>query len=168
MKNTTVRVMFYLSLLLFAVSLTQQCYCTSESCGDSLAVFLSGAACVFYGGATLSWLANPCLLMAVLFARRRPMACLAFSFLSVCQSLAFLCFKRIITDESGRYDIITSYKAGYWLWTGSHIVFLAGAIFNALVAVNGFQAHQSFNAFTINVAYSVVPASIGAALVSIP
>lgn len=110
---------------LLLLSLTQKCYCTTDTCGDSLAVFIMGAFGIFAGGAALCWLANPLLLLSWVFIKNNKQSTL-FSLAAVCISISFLFFNKIIDDEAGHYKTIVGYQIGYWLWLGSSLITLTG------------------------------------------
>jgi hypothetical protein len=115
------------SITLFAVALTQKCYCTTASCGDSLAVLLSGAIGFVFGGAALTWLANPLLIISWFINSKKPKLSIILSLFAVLLALSFLLFKRIISDEAGNYSQIVSYQLGYWLWLSSSAVMFLGS-----------------------------------------
>lgn len=115
-----------ISITLFVVSLTQKSYCTSSSCGDSIMLFLLGWIAAASGGVGLSWIANPLLIASWFLIKKNLKTAM---FLSVCAtllSLFFLLFDSIADNEGGVKHPIISYKAGYWLWTGSSICMLLG------------------------------------------
>jgi hypothetical protein len=114
------------SILLFLISLTQKCYCTTNTCGDSLAVLIMGVLGIFYGGAVLTWLANPVLLTAWISVKVGPRVSLVSSLVSFVISLSFMAFNSIVDNEGGGYNAIISYEAGYWLWLSSSFVMFAG------------------------------------------
>ena len=116
------------SIVVFLISLTQQCYCTTNSCGYSIAAVFSGAIGLLLGGAGITWLANPLLLISWILAKKSPKFSLLTSFLAVITSLSFLLFSKIISDEAGNYSQIISYKLGYWLWVLSSVIMLGGNI----------------------------------------
>ncbi len=123
MSNRNLRL---ISIALFAISLTQKCYCTTSTCGDSILVVLIGWLGLFSGGATLTWLANPFLVMSWILLEKNLKASMIFSALAGLLSLAFLMFDGIVDTEAGHVREIVSYKAGYWLWLGSCWVMLTG------------------------------------------
>lgn len=120
---------FFISIALFILSLTQKCYCTHNSCGDSLATFLVGILGIFTGGAGLTWLANPLLFAAWIFWKEDLRFSLWASTLATALSFSFLAFDTIMVDEAGNYSEIISYQAGYWLWLSSSITMLLGNMF---------------------------------------
>ena len=123
-----IRVALGLSIVLFLASLTQKCYCTTLSCADSTMVLISGTVGFLFGGAALTWLANP-LLVASWFSTKKPLLSLLFSSGALILSISFLFFNNIIVDEAGNYGQIISYRLGYWLWLSSNLVMFIGNVF---------------------------------------
>lgn len=115
-----------MSLLLFILSLTQKCYCTTTDCTHSIAALIMGFFGLVTGGATITWLANPLLLIAWISLSNRPKLSLIVSALAFIFSISFLFFSKIIVNEAGHYLEITQYKLGYWLWLLSSFVMLIG------------------------------------------
>lgn len=124
-KNTK-RVTLILSIGLLLVSFTQKCYCTSEGCGDSFAVFISGLFGFYFSWAGLVWLANPLLLISWLKLNKDQNISLAASLLAATLGISFLLFTNIMDNEGGYYNEIISYKPGYWLWVLSSFTMLLG------------------------------------------
>jgi hypothetical protein len=118
------RIFLLLSIILFAASLTQKCYCTTGVCGDSIAAFIFGFFGLAYPLATWTWLANPLLLGAWIFIFRGPKISFILSLSSTLIAASFLLFDQIIDNENGQYKQIISYEAGYWLWLSSHVCLL--------------------------------------------
>jgi hypothetical protein len=116
------------SIILFLIALTQDCYCASDNCQGSFMALLFGVAGVFLGGAALTWLANPLLVIAWFTAKNKPQISLVCSFSAVLISLSFLLFKSVIINEAGTYGKIMNYQAGYWLWLASSVVLCLGQI----------------------------------------
>jgi hypothetical protein len=137
---------------LFIASLTQKCYCLGNECGDSIATFLFGWLGVLLElghvatfimekiqgqesifnheiGATLSWLANPLLIISFITLRFSPKTTVVISILSTLIILSFLLFRYVIANEAGHYNEITSYKMGYYLWLSSSLAMLTGSIY---------------------------------------
>jgi len=94
-------------------------YCTTNQCGDSIVVFLMGWLGVLYGGAALTWLANPLLIIGWILTYRNSKYALAVSLFATLICLSFLLFDQIISNEAGHYHPIISYQSGYWLWLSS-------------------------------------------------
>ena len=114
------------SIVLFVISLTQKCYCTTTSCSDSIMVFLLGWAAIFSTGAGLCWFANPLLLAAWIVIKKNIKVAMFLSVFSFLLALFFLVFDQIVDNEGGIAHPIISYNVGYWLWTASHLVMVAG------------------------------------------
>lgn len=123
------KVVFVTSLLLFLVSLTQQCYCTTADCGDSIMAFLLGWAALLSGGAGIAWLANPLLIASWILLRKNLKATMFLSVGAVLFSLSFLLFDSVIANEAGHKQIIISYKTGFWLWVSSSMIMLVGTFY---------------------------------------
>jgi len=114
------------SIVLFVSSLTQKCYCTTTQCGDSIMAVLAGWLGIAFGGAALSWFANPVLWISWISINRNFKLSFICSILSPLICLSFLFFNKVIDDEAGHYNEITGYKTGYWLWLTSSLVMIAG------------------------------------------
>lgn len=127
--QTIKRVVLLTSLLLFLISLTQQCYCTPADCGDSLIVLLLGWAALLSGGAGIAWLANPLLVASWILLRKNCKAAMFLSVAATLFSLSFLLFDSVIANEAGHKQPIISYKSGYWLWASSNLSMLIGSFY---------------------------------------
>jgi glycerol-3-phosphate acyltransferase PlsY len=114
------------SVILFLLSLTQKCYCTTAECADSIMAFLLGWAALFSGGAGLTWLANPLLFAAWLTLNKKLKTSMLLSVFAALISLSFLLFDAVLDNESNQMHPVISYRPGYWLWTASALVMLAG------------------------------------------
>ena len=122
---------FSIGLMLFAV--TQDAYCTVEGCMHSMIAFVLGIFGMFIGGnETLTWFANPLLILAWALVKYHKVS-LLLSLLSTLTALAFLMFDEVVINEAGHSSIITSYDVGYWLWIASHAVMLLG---NGVIVFN--------------------------------
>ncbi len=141
-----------IGVTLFIASLTQKCYCLGDQCGDSIAALLfgwigvllelgdiatfimeklQGQDTIFNSkiGATLSWLANPLIIISFVTLRFSPKTTVVISILSTLLILSFLLFRHVIANEAGHYNEITSYKMGYYLWLASSLTMLTGSIY---------------------------------------
>lgn len=109
-----------ISIVLFAVSLTQPAYYIDatehDAWANSFYLLIFGWSGVFAGGAAFAWLANPFILLSWFFLYRRIKAALVLSAIATAFAASFLCFHVIISSEAPTYSVITSRKAGYWLW----------------------------------------------------
>jgi hypothetical protein len=137
-RDNIAKVFLLISIIVFIISLTQNTYCTSsKNSSDDLSgwfVLLIGIIGVFAGGACLSWLANPFILVSWIIVKKTKYS-FAFSLLAVICSSSFLLFDKIVVDEAGHYANITHYNIGYWLWLSSMIVMLIGNVVRLLLKV---------------------------------
>jgi hypothetical protein len=125
------------SIGLFIVSLTQKCYCTENSCGDSLAALFSGALGFFLSPAGFSWLANPLIIISWATTNRKIKLSLISSIVAFLMALSFMFFDKIIANEGGSFEKIVSYKLGYWLWlSGIGVMVIRNLIFYRLPAAS--------------------------------
>ncbi len=141
-----------IGVTLFIASLTQKCYCLGSECRDSIAVLLFGWLGVlielghvatffmeklqgqdtffnFKIGATLSWIANPLIIISFVIIKFSPKTTIVISSLSTLLILSFLLFECVIANEAGCYNEITEYKAGYYLWLASSLTMLTSSIY---------------------------------------
>jgi hypothetical protein len=116
----------YSSIILFLLSLTQKCYCTTTNCSDSIMVLILGWAALSSSAAGMAWFANPLLFASWFFLKRNLKTAMFLSVFSFLLSLSFLMFDSILDNEGGIPHEIISYRLGYWLWLGSHLVMLLG------------------------------------------
>lgn len=116
-----------LSIVIFIISLTQECFCTSKGCADSIIVFVFGIFGILSGGVGLSWFANP-LIIASWISIKNNKTSTILSIIAFVLSFSFLFFKEIMTDESGKLRNIGRYKSGYWLWLLSIFIMLLGNV----------------------------------------
>ncbi|MDE3250687.1 MAG: hypothetical protein KGO82_18645 [Bacteroidota bacterium] len=123
-----------LSILLFALSLTQKAYCTATQCSDSIMVLLLGWAGLTSGISGIAWFANPLLIASWLMLRRNLTAGMFMSIGAALLAMSFLVFDTVATSESGHTGQVTNYKAGYWLWMGSTFCMLAASFYLKLMA----------------------------------
>ena len=89
-------------------------------------VFLLGWFAVLTGGAGISWIANPLLLISWFFLKKKLKVSLFLSLFATLFALSFLLFDTILANEAGHYQQIISRKAGYWLWLLSSVSMLGG------------------------------------------
>ena len=118
-----------ISILLYITSLTQVAFCT-ESCRQGFEVVLLGWLAALFGGAALSWFANPILWGSWLFFRKDIKNSLVASIISFLISLSFLYFDNIIDNEAGHKNKILSYQLGYGLWLASSGIMVVANILN--------------------------------------
>ena len=120
------RTLIAISIGLFLFSLGKKCYCTTNQCADSILVFLIGWLGLIFGGAALTWLANPFLIFTWILTNKNSKYALATSFVASLLSLSFLLFDNVIDNEAGHYNKIISYQLGYWLWLSSSVTMFLG------------------------------------------
>lgn len=125
-KHIVSKVTRVISIGVFLFSLTQQSFCTDNFCGTSIMDLFSGAIGIFLGGAALTWLANPLILMSWITYKKNPKLSLKCGALAFLISVSFLFFNKIVSDEAGNCRKIISYQLGYWLWVLSALVMFAG------------------------------------------
>ena len=100
--KTICKITLIVSISLLALSLTQKCYCTTiNGCGDSLMVFIFGILGLAYGGAALTWLANPLLIASWITLKPSNKWSLILSVIAFLISISFLLFDKVIADEAG-------------------------------------------------------------------
>lgn len=121
-----ITVILFLSICLFLVSLSQECFCTSNKCYESISIIFVGCLSVFVGGATLTWFANPLIIITWILTYSNKKFALFTAVASSIICFSFLKFDSIIMDESGHYWPIFEYKIGYWLWTLSSLTLTIG------------------------------------------
>ncbi|WP_201575456.1 hypothetical protein [Psychrobacter sp. H8-1] len=122
-----------ISIGLMFFTLTQEAYCTAEGCMHSMMAFTFGVFGLFIGGnETLTWFANPLLILAWVFIKNRKLSFL-LSLLSTSIALLFLVFDEVVITEAGHSSILIKYALGYWLWIGSHATMVLG---NVLIIIN--------------------------------
>jgi len=125
------KITLILSVILFCISLTQDCFCTTKECWGSLSTFFYGIFGLFTGGVALTWLANPILFASwiIMFVNNKSIKLpLIGGLISTMLSISFLLFDKIMHDEAGNYVDIISYKSGYWIWVTSILIVLIGNI----------------------------------------
>jgi hypothetical protein len=131
-----IRIILFASIGLYLVSLTQECYCVTGSCGDhwsGIYILALGAIGGIMSIAGLTWYANPLLWVAWSFLNKNPKVSVFFSLGASIIAASFL-FATDITDVyAGRPSFITAYRLGYWLWLASAVVMLTGSLVVYLV-----------------------------------
>lgn len=130
-NNSATKILRWISIGIFIISLTQKTYCTPGDCSSWGAGFYAvvlGWIGLFVGGAFISWLANPAIIISWVFVCRNNMVATFFSGIATVLCFCFLFFDKIMVDEAGNYSQITGYQMGYWLWTLSSLVFFLGNI----------------------------------------
>jgi hypothetical protein len=98
---------------LFIVSLFNVCFCTETNCRSSFEAFLIGGIAMLTGGAAISWMANPFLIISWILLLKNKKLAWFFSLIALLFSLSFLSFQTIIENEAGSYNIIKNIRLGY-------------------------------------------------------
>jgi hypothetical protein len=102
-----------LSILTFGMSLTQNCYCTTDDCTPSFVPLIFGFFGIISGG--ISWLANPALFYALRHIDNTKKSTL-LSLLAFFLAGFFLIYGKVVFNEAGGTTDVISYELGYWLW----------------------------------------------------
>jgi hypothetical protein len=141
MNRLIPRIFVALSMLTFAVSLTQRGYCANDGFQQpgawGFALFLVGWLGLFDG--VIAWFGNPLLLAAWIYffiRERRASEWLAIGALAV--MLSFLLVGRIATNENGQESTITSHGLAYWLWVLS-------AVLQVVASADGLMKKKKLN-----------------------
>lgn len=137
------------SLVMYALSCCLPVYADSGECFEGLFSLLFGVlgllvsadgffrvlhdgGCVDFGLLwNFVWLANPAYFLAIMLLRRRRRAALALSAAAVLLALSFCFCDRLIVSESGTQGRVGAKAVGYYLWTASFVVLLAGQALSA-------------------------------------
>ncbi len=128
-RNRITSLIIAISIGLYLLSLTRECYCTGDDCADSLLVLLTGWLGVVFGGAGLSWLANPLILVAWISTKQQYKYAWLISVVAVLFCCSFLFFHQVMADEAGHFKTVTQIKSGYWIWLGSALTMMIGNLF---------------------------------------
>lgn len=113
---------------LFVFSFFYICFCTENRCRSSSEAFLIGWLAMLTGGAGVTWLANPFLIIAwILLIKNKKIAWL-FGLIASLLSISFLKFQVIIENEAGHFSPILKIGIGYWLWLASCVITFIGAL----------------------------------------
>lgn len=129
LKRNAGRIALIVSLGLYLALLTQECYCTTNSCGESwsgLAILISGAFGFFTCPVGFVWLSNPILFYSWRYRNSKPKESMIASLAAFVFGLSFLLFKRMMVNEGGSFEDIIGYRLGYWLWLSSSAIMLLG------------------------------------------
>ena len=134
-----------ISILLFLISFTQKCYCSTSTCGDSIMAFLLGWAAIFTDGTGIAWLANPFLFIAWYTLSRNLKVSMISSLFATIFSLSFLLFGSTMDNEGGISHAIISYEWGYKLWTSSCLIMLIGTYYLMMRHNTRAKANKAFS-----------------------
>jgi hypothetical protein len=142
------KIITLLSVIIFAVSLTQNCFYTEvhipKPPPPGWYLLLIGLIGVFAG--YFEWLANPLLLAAWVFSfAGKNKIVLLLGVLASVFMVGFLFRHSMIASEAPTYEKIVGYGAGYWLWLASGglmIVSGAAGLVKRSVAGSGSFGHN--------------------------
>ena len=103
-------------------------FCTNGRCqNDGLTNLLMGWFTVFMlYPIGIVWLANPILLFSWIKSKKNLKTSLVSSFLSFFLMISFLLFDKVVNNEAGVPEKITSIKLGYWIWVLSSFTMAVG------------------------------------------
>ena len=113
---------------LFTFSLFNTCFCTDNGCRTSIEALLIGWLAMFTGGAAISWLANPFLIVSLVLLTKNKNSAWIFGLIASLMSISFLKFQLVIENEAGHYNQITKIGLGYWLWLSSCLTMFIGSL----------------------------------------
>lgn len=119
-EKSKLKLLFILAGIgLFITSLFNYCFCTETICRTSFEALLLGGLAMLTGGAAITWLANPFLIISWILLTKNKNSAWVFSLTALLLSLLFLNFHTIIENEAGHYKTIMKIGLGYWLWLAS-------------------------------------------------
>ena len=127
-KSKIKTVVLIIGVGLFVISLFNICFCTANGCRTSIEAFLIGWLAMFTGGAAITWLANPFLIIAGVLLTKNKKSAWLFGLTALLFSISFLKFQIIIENEAGHYNPITKIGLGYWLWLSSCLTTFIGSL----------------------------------------
>lgn len=115
----------YSSILIYGISLFQDCFCTSH-CVNSFFALLFGFLPLNTTIANLCWSANPLLFISWVVFYKNPKSSLTFSLLASAISFMFIFCTEVADNEGGSPSRIESLEIGYWLWLSSIFIMSVG------------------------------------------
>jgi len=127
-KSKLKTVVLILGIGVFAFSLFNICFCTDNGCRTSMEALLIGWLAMLTGGAAITWLANPLLIVTWILLIKNKKSAWLFGLAAFIISVSFLKFKVVIEDEAGHYNSISKIGLGYWLWLTSCGVTFVGSL----------------------------------------
>lgn len=127
-KSTLKSLVLILGIGLLILSLFKISFCTINGCRSSIETFLIGGLAMFGGGASITWLANPFLIVAWVLLLKNKKSAWLVSLIALGLSITFLCFNEVIENEAGQYNPILKVRLGYWLWVASCAVTFIGSL----------------------------------------
>ena len=118
---------------MFIISLTQPAFYIDRTDYDAwsnsfILLIMGWLGAMVTGGGALAWFANPFILASWIVSSKYSKLSVLFGIVATLFALSFLFTDEVITSEAGTYSKITEYKAGYWLWFCSIVVFTTGML----------------------------------------
>ncbi|MBD3584047.1 hypothetical protein [Flavobacterium selenitireducens] len=126
-----------LSILIFLISLVQECYLAngSKTIGSlGLMAFLIGW--MNASDSFIVWFANPLYLLSVIFLIINKNIAKYLGGLSLLLSLSFLILDEVLINEGGNIAKIQKYLIGYWLWVLSMFLIFLCTLLNKATSAN--------------------------------
>ena len=127
-KSKLKAVVLIVGIGLFIFSLFYTCFCTDNVCRTSIEALLIGWLAMLTGGAAITWLANPFLIITWILLTKNKKPAWLFGLTASIISISFLKFQVIIENEAGHYNSITKIGLGYWLWFSSCLATFIGSL----------------------------------------
>lgn len=133
---TPIKLIRYVSIGLFLVSLACPCFDTGEEpggMGQGGGLLLMGILWFFAVSPGFVWLANPLLFISWMSAGKKRDRSFITSITALLVALCFLFYKSIIKDEGGSNTTpITAHLIGYWVWLASMLTMVLGNFYMQL------------------------------------
>ena len=121
------------SIGLFAFSLFNVAFYTETDFRSSIEALLMGWLAMLTGGAAMTWMANPFLIVSWIFLVKNKKSAWIFGLISSLISISFLKFHVIIEDEAGNYNVISRAGLGFWLWFSSCLTAFVGSLILSII-----------------------------------
>jgi hypothetical protein len=116
------------SIGLFAFSLFNIAFYTEDGFRTSIEALFMGWLAMLTGGAAMTWMANPFLIVTWIFLGNNKKSAWIFGLISSLISILFLKFHVIIENEAGHYNAILKVGLGFWLWLSSCVTAFVGCL----------------------------------------
>ncbi|QXP78681.1 MULTISPECIES: hypothetical protein [Winogradskyella] len=127
MKIKKENLLYYASVILYLISLTQNAFLLNNEDGHyGYLALIFGFYAVFDTG--ISWLANFLIIFSWLFRHKR--TSLYYSLSALILGISFLFIDEIVMGTNNKYGKITGYGIGYYLWISSFLIMTIRNIFN--------------------------------------
>ncbi|NRA92462.1 MAG: hypothetical protein HRU26_07205 [Psychroserpens sp.] len=124
MKFNKSHIYYYISVLLFLISLTQNAFFLDHEDGQQgYVILILGFYAVFDTG--ISWLANFLIIFSWIFRNKK--ASFYYSLSALVLGISFVFVDEVIKGTYNAYEKVTGYDIGYYLWLLSFLVMTAGS-----------------------------------------